>query len=75
MENIDGIVKVWNHGHHNLLLTPEGGFFIVLLRPMPEVGGRDVPLLFSFKDHYLCDFLHEDGFWHVLEIRDDSNNH
>jgi len=30
MENIDGIVKVWN--------------------------------------------LHEDGFWHVLEIKDDSNN-
>ena len=68
-------MKVWNHGHHRLLLTPEGGFFVVLLRPILEVVGHDVSLLFSFKDLYLCGLLHEVGFGYVLEIRDAPNTH
>lgn len=65
-ESADGrTVKVWVHGHHRLLLTPDGGFFIVLLRPPPNVGGREVKLLFGFRDLYLLGFEHGD-LWYVF---------
>ncbi|KAK3158313.1 hypothetical protein QOZ80_2AG0135510 [Eleusine coracana subsp. coracana] len=63
----EGRVRVFQHGPYRIVLTPDTGFFAVLLRP--GAGGEVVKLLFSLKDLYLLGFLHNN----FLYVYNDSN--